>query len=217
MNKISVKQLADFMLASSSRQRSIVRDAKYPKLRDGKPKPQIVRYSEARSAIREYHESGRDISVLLTAVEKLIKKKAEHPEKDGARIDDNIRAIKAYISHFQNNNFTILNTPRPVYIFDQMLVSATPDLYVEESGIRKLIKLDFSERKPNGDAIAILLKVMFEAASREELAVKPKDVVYLDVSRREQHIGAKLNKKLKKDIDAALATIQDMWANIRQD
>ena len=40
--KISVKSLADFMLAGAARQRTIIRDSKFPKLKDGKPKPQIV-------------------------------------------------------------------------------------------------------------------------------------------------------------------------------
>jgi hypothetical protein len=62
-----------------------------------------------------------------------------------------------------------------------------------------------------------MLKVMYEAASSAQLGVKPKDVVYLDVSRKEQHTGAKLNTSLKKQIDAALATIQDMWVNIKQE
>lgn len=214
--RISVKVLADFMLASDARRRSIIRDSKFPKLKDGKPKPQIVRYSEARAAIRDYHGSRNDINILLTEVEKLIKKKAEHPEKDPARIDDNIRAIKAYIAHFSKNAFVVLTTPRPVYGSGGVEVSATPDLYVEENGVKRLIKLDFNQQKPRERAIEIILKVMHEAASLQQLGIKPRDVLYLDVSRRTRHTGAKLNKSLTKDIDAALATIQDMWANIKQ-
>jgi hypothetical protein len=44
--RISVKILAEFMLSGSSRQRTLIRNAKFPKLKDGKAKPQIVRYSE---------------------------------------------------------------------------------------------------------------------------------------------------------------------------
>jgi len=215
--RITVKVLADYMLSSALRQRTLVRDSKFPKLKDGKPKPQIVRYSETRAAIRDYHESGNDIAVLLTAVERLTKKRAEHPEKDSGRIDDNVRAIKAYIAHFSKNKFTVLKTPRPIYFYEQVEVSATPDLYVEENGTRKLIKLDFNQQKPKDDAVKIMLKVMYEAAASAQLGVKPKDVVYLDVSRKEQHTGAKLNTSLKKQIDAALATIQDMWVNIKQE
>jgi hypothetical protein len=213
--KISVKVLSDFMLAASARQRTLVKDSKFPKLKDGKPKPQIVRYSVARAAIRDYHESGNDVNVLISAVEKLSKTKTEKGDKAG-RIGDNIRAIKAYMEHFSKKEFKVLKTPKPMYAFDQMLVSTTPDLFVEEKGTRKLIKLDFNQVKPNEDGIDIILKVMYEAAAAELLGVKPKDVIYLDVSRQKQYDGAKLNKKLKKDIDAALATIQDMWPAIKE-
>jgi len=215
--KISVKVLADFMLATDARRRSIIRDSKFPRLKDGKPKPQIVRYSEARSAIRDYHESGNDIRVLITQIEKLTRKKAEHPEKDAARIDDNIRAIKAYMAQFSKNEFSVLTTPKPIYALGQMEVSATPDLYVEENGVRKLIKLDFNQQTPKDGAVEIVLKVMYEAGFNHQLGVKPKDVVYLDVLRQTHHTGAKLNKRLKKDVDAALTTIQEMWENIKQE
>jgi hypothetical protein len=214
--KISVKVLADFMLAGDARRRAIIRDSKYPRLKDGKPKPQIVRYGEVRSAIREYHRSGNDINVLITEIEKLTKRKAEHPEKDASRIDDNIRAIKAYMAHFSKNEFSVLTTPKPIYQFGEVKVSATPDLCVEENGAKKLIKLDFNQQKPKAGSIEIILKVMYEAAFTGQLGVRPRDVVYLDVSRQEHYNGAKLNEKLKKDVDAALATIQDMWTNIRQ-
>jgi hypothetical protein len=215
--RISVKVLADFMLASPARQRTIIRDSKFPKLKDGKPKPQIVRYSEARATIRDFHESGRDITVLLKAVERLTAKKHAHPEKDTTRIDDNVRAINAYMKYYAANDFKVLVTPKPTYRFEQVEVSATPDLCVEEKGVKKLIKLDFNQKIPQQQAVDIVMKVMHEAASSEELGVKPDDIVYLDVARQVQYTGRKLNKRLKRDIDAALATIQDMWFNIRQE
>lgn len=215
--RISVKVLADFMLASPARQRTIIRDSKFPKLKDGKPKPQIVRYSETRAAIRDFHESGNDITVLLKAVERLTNKKINNPEKDASRIDDNIRAITAYAKYYSKVPFQVLPTPKPLYCYEQVEVSATPDLYVQENGTKKLIKLDFNQSKPRQEAVDIIMKVMSEAANQAELGVKPKDVVYLDVSRREQYSGKKLNVGLKKNIDAALATIQDMWNNIKQE
>jgi len=215
--RISVKVLADFMLANPARQRKIIRDSKFPKLKDGKPKPQIVRYSESRAAIRDFHESGNDITILLKAIERLTNKKLTNPEKDSARIDDNIRAISAYAKYYSKTSFEVLPTPKPIYSYEQIEVSAIPDLCVQENGTKKLIKLDFNQAKPRKEAVDIIMKVMSEAALQAELGIKPKDVVYLDVSRQEQYTGKKLNIGLKKNIDAALATIQDMWSNIKQE
>lgn len=214
--KISVNGLAKFILGSPATQRRILRDFKFPNFPNGARKPQIVRYSEARAGIKKYHESGNDKSILVKAVADLAMKRAENPEKDAARINDNIRAIESYMKYFSENNFEVLQTPRPIYARNDVLVSAMPDLYVSENGTRKLIKLDFNQGKPNPDAVSIIVKVMHEASAQAELGVKPKDVIYLDVSRRAQYNGSKLNKRLKNDIDAACDTIHDMWPNIKQ-
>ena len=120
------------------------------------------------------------------------------------------------MKHFSKNLFGVLEVPRPKYEHAGVLVSTAPDLYVEECGERKLIKLDFNQQPPDPGVIEIILKVTHEAASSGGLAVKPKNVVYLDVSRQTQYTGASLNKRLKKDIDAACQTIADMWAGIKQ-
>lgn len=213
---ISVNGLARFMTSSEAARRRILRDFKFPFNKDGSKKPQIVRYSETRAAIRDYHESGNNAGTIVTAIENLIAKKQKNPDKDAARIDDNIRALKTYLEHFSNRKFTVLETPKPKYVHGEVSVSAYPDLYVDEGGKKKLIKMDFSEKKPNGESVEILLKVMHEAASSENLPVHPADVIYLDITRKEQYTGKKLNKQLKKNIDAACETIADIWPKLKQ-
>ena len=214
--KISVTGLAKFMKASSAAQRTLLRNQKFPFTAEGKKRPQRVRYSEARNAIRKYHENGNDIAVLLDAIQALVKKEHERPQLDSARIQDNIRAVKTYMAHFSKNKFVILENPKPKYLHGEVEVSATPDLYIDEEGKRRLIKLDFNSAQPDVEVVNIILKVMHEAAIMNELAVQPKDVIYLDVSRQTQYVGSKLNKKLKKDIDAACDTIADIWPKIKQ-
>ena len=77
--KLSVNGLAKFMTSSEAARRTLLRDFKYPFNKDGTRKPQIVRYSEARAAIRDYHEGGNDASVLVGAIEKLVKKREQNP------------------------------------------------------------------------------------------------------------------------------------------
>src|SRR6185437_5782553 len=125
---------------------------------------------------------------------------------DSGRIRDNIRAIEAYMKHFSKNNFVVLENPKPKYVHASVEVSASPDLFVEDNGVRKMIKLDFNASPLDRDSIKVILKVMHEASVSKDIEVKPQDVIYLDVSRNEQHCGEKLNKKLKKDIDAACET-----------
>jgi len=213
---ISVNGLAKFMTSSEATRRRLLRDYKFPFNKDGSKKPQIVRYSEARAAIRDYHESGNNAATIVTAIEKLIAKKQKNPDKDAARINDNIRALQTYLEHFSNRKFTVLETPKPKYVHGEVAVSAFPDLYVDEEGSKKLIKLDFSETKPDEELVEIMLKVMHEAAYASNLPVLAGNVIYLDITRKTQHNGKKLNKQLKKNIDAACETIADIWPKLKQ-
>jgi hypothetical protein len=109
-----------------------------------------------------------------------------------------------------------LETPKPKYVHGEVSVSAYPDLYVDEEGKKKLIKLDFSEKVPDKYSVEIMLKVMHEAAYNANLPVHPADVIYLDITRHTQYTGKKLNKQLKKNIDAACETIADIWPKLKQ-
>lgn len=214
--QISVTGLAKFMRGAAAAQRSLLQSYKFPFDSRGNKRPQIVRYSEARAAIRKYHESGNDLGILLKAIEDLLRKEIEHPEKDASRIRDNVRAVNTYMKHFSAKRFKVLENPRPKYIHDDVTVTAIPDLFVSEDGRKKLIKLDFNAQKPEQPTIDIILKVVYEASAAMQLGVLPKDVIYLDVSRQEQYAGTKMNKRLLRDIEAACETIADIWPRIRQ-
>jgi hypothetical protein len=205
------------MKSGPATQRNLLKTYKFPTDKYGNKRPQIVRYSEARGAIKKYHESGNDVATLLAAVGALQKKVAAiEPGKDTGRIRDNVRAIEAYMKYFSKSKFTVLDNPRTKYVHSSVEVSTSPDLFVEENGTRKLIKLDFNALPLDPESIKIVLKVMHEASIAKGLVISPKDVIYLDVSRNEQYNGAKLNKQLKKDIDAACETIEDIWPKVKQ-
>ncbi len=118
--------------------------------------------------------------------------------------------------HFSKNTFVVLENPKPKYVHGGVEVSASPDLFVDDKGVKKMIKLDFNSVPLDQDSINVVLKVMHEASLLQTLGVDPKNVIYLDVSRNQHHIGARLNKQLKKDIDAACETIEDIWPRVKR-
>src|SRR5262249_39316954 len=130
--------------------------------------------------------------------------------------DDNIRAITTYMKYFKDSKFAVLETPRPKYSHGDVEVSTSLDLYVQEGDEKKLIKLDLNAAKPHAGDIEIILKVTHEASVLAGLGVTARSVIYLDVLRQEQYTGAKLNPRLKKDIDAACETIADIWPRVKQ-
>jgi hypothetical protein len=57
---------------------------------------------------------------------------------------------------------------------------------------------------------------MGDAAAAIGVPVAPADVIYLDIARQAQYNGKKMNKQLKKNVDAACETIQAVWPTIKQ-
>jgi hypothetical protein len=212
MIHISVKGLAKFMRKGPAVQRSVLRDFKFPK--GPEARAQTVYYAEARGGIREYHASGNDASTLVKSVDALRTKAERSLGPARSRLEHNIRAMQTYLQHFSGNRFEVLAPPKLEYSHGSVRVGATPDLFVRDGVNEKLIKLDLGVGPTDEEMIKIVLQVIFEAAAKAGMALKPKQVVYLDMSRGLQHSGAKSRTRLTRDIQAACENIEAMWDGI---
>lgn len=209
--RISVKGLAKFMTSTPARQRKILRDYKFPK---PEGVAQAKYYAPARSAIHEYHAQQNDRAVLKKAVDDLNKRSAMTPNKlISGKLDNNVRAIECYMKYFSQNHFDVLPIPPLQLVRGNVLVTATPDLFVTEKGRYQLIKLELGAKVPRPEVIRIITQVIFEATDGL-IQVAPKDVLFLDVIRGTLSRGARIRTRLKADIDAACRNIEDMWPNI---
>ena len=214
MIRISVKGLAKFMRKGPAGQRSVLRDFKFP--RGPEARVQTVYYAEARVGIREYHVSGNNPATLVKPVDELRKKAERSAGKAKSRLEHNIRAMESYLQYFSGNRFEILSSPRLEYLHGSVTVGATPDLFVKHGDQQKIIRIDLGAEPTDEEMITIILQVTFEAARRAGLAVLPSQVVYLDISRRQQHVGAKSRTRLSREIQAACENIEAMWGGIKR-
>jgi hypothetical protein len=214
--QISVNGLVKFMQASSVAQRTLLRDHKFPFDANGKKRPQIVHYSEASAAVLKYHEAGNKQSILDSAVESLLRKIQDNPELNASRIEDNVRAIRAYSEHFSTSRYLVLPNPKPKYSHGDVTVSATTDLYVSEAGTNKLIRLDFKAAEAEKDIIQTILKITHAAALMSGLDIDAGNVVYIDVCRKKMHKGKEMNKRLKAEVEAACDTIAAIWPTLKR-
>jgi hypothetical protein len=215
MIRITVKGLAKFMSKGPAGQRTVLRDFKFPRAPEARA--QTVYYAEARLGIREYHVSGNNPATLVGSVDELRKKAERLTGKARARLEHNIRAMDSYLRYFGGNRFEVLASPRLEYSHGTVLVGATPDLFVRDGARQKIIRLGLGAEPIDEEMIRIILQVTFEAAVAAGLSIRPSDVVYLDVSRRQQHVGARSRTRLTRDIQAACENIAAMWDGIGRD
>ena len=212
MIKLTVKGLSDFMTQGHAAQRQTLHNFK---IKAGEGAIRIKYYAEARGAVREYHLKNNDRAVLETAIARLQTKAGQAKGRGKDRLARNVRAIRSYYKNFGNARFRILGTPRIQMIQGGVTISAIPDLCAEENGSPKLIKLELGAEIPDKRAVKIVLYVIFEGATRSGYAVKPQDVIVLDVEHARRYTGRKVGVRLIRDIEAACQTIEDMWPGIK--
>src|SRR5437879_436062 len=127
MIRISVKGLAKFMTAGPATQRKVLIDFKFPDPEGG---VQASYYSEARSAITEFHESQNDPATIASEVQRLSEKAYQASGRQRTRIEHNIRALRSYLENFGNESFKVLPTPPLSLSHRSVSIGATPDLFV---------------------------------------------------------------------------------------
>lgn len=209
--KISMKSLAQFMTSGPSRQRTILRNNKFPR----EAQVIIIHYKDAINAIRDFHGSGNDPAALVRSIDTLRKKAIGATPQTAARIANNIRAIENYLRHFPDKKCDVLVVPKMKYTHGAVTVSVFPDLLIEENGQKAVIKLDFTREGATDEQIDIMLQLMYEASTSEGLGITPRNVMYINAKSAQPYHCSRIKKNLKKEIDAACENIEAMWDGIK--
>lgn len=211
--KIGVKGLAQFMLASPSGQRRILRDYKFP-TPEGRAKGAY--YADAVNGIRQFLLSGNDGRVILGAADRLRdqERTATKPSTI-TRLKQNRAALTAYLRNFPDWRIAILQTSGLVLTHGDVRISARPDICVMD-GTTKFVKLDCGKPTPEQKLINVVVQVMYQAAVANGQQVRPQDVIYVDVRRATRSKGARARSRIDRDVEAACANIEALWPSIKR-
>lgn len=212
VKQISVKGLADFMGASHSRQRTIIRQFKYP--REDEAHAKIIYYREAREVIESYHRADRDVRWLHDLANQVEALGNSLAGRGRTRLRYNAGGIRAYAAHFARRRFKVLDRISLPLVYADVRITAVPDLHVREGKQEKIVKLEFSVDPPSDAEIKVIPQLLFEAATAGGLGLSSSGVLYLDVLRGEEHRGARAGSQMRRNIEAACETISDIWDKI---
>ena len=114
---------------------------------------------------------------------------AESDPRKRTKLLSNHRAVTDYLKHFGARNLVIKPGKYLYYIFENLVVSAQPDLVAEENGNLILIKLNLSTKDFPGGVTAVMLHVLYEAALMKNLPVKSTSLECLQTSSGTKTIG----------------------------
>lgn len=210
--KVSLKGLADFMTSSAVRQRSILRQYKYPDEDEARAK--IIYYREARDRIAAYHRSTHTVTWLGEEASSLAGLAASNVGRTRTRLQHNARGLRAYATHFSGRHFEVLPDITQYLNYGDVTVTVRPDLHVRERSKEKLVKLEFGVEDPPEQLLHIIAQSMFEAAEIGGLCLSSACIICLDVPRGREIRGARAGSRMRNEIQAACANISSIWDTI---
>lgn len=212
MKQLSLKGLADFMTASATKQRSILRDHKYPSEDEARAK--ILYYREARDRIAAYHAGNRERQWLDEQSAEFAQLSASSSGGRRVRLSHNARALRQYAEYFSDRRYQVLRDINFELIFLDVRITVFPDLHVRVGDRELFLKLEFSTVQPEERVVKIISQCLFEAA-RARLPELPSTAVqYLDVPRGDSYRGARLGARLRRDIESTCQNISAIWDSI---
>jgi len=212
MKRISLKGLADFMTSTAVRQRSILRQYKYPQEDEARAK--ILYYRDARDRIAAFHRSEHPAPWLEEQASQLSSLAAISIGTTKGRLQHNARGLRAYAANFSTRRLELLPDVTCFLTYGDVTVSVRPDLHVRERGREKLIKLEFATEAPPPRLLRIITQSMFEAAELSGMALPTSSILCFDVPRGQEVRGARVGSRMRRELQAVCANISSIWDTV---
>jgi len=210
MTKISAKAFADFLVGSSTKHASTVRNILRP--RDPDAIIPSGYYKRAIAIVRAYHECENKISAVkegIGALDKLTE--AATSSQARTQLQKNIDAVHAYMQLFGSRTWKVVKCPTMRYVFSTVSISGRPDFAVSDGTKTSLIKLGVCRKKEQADLVRVMLRVIYQAAAHK-LSLSPSDVIYLDLTTGTVIPGDPADKALASVIDDGCLLLERLVA-----
>lgn len=211
--RISVTGFAEFVTADPSSRSRKLRPFKFRNKGEGAGRSAY--YKSALHAIRRYHASGGDDGVLRAAKQELAAgATAAANRRDEAKCDRNLAAIEAYQRIYGRRQFRVLPNHRLMYRVGPIMVTAQPDLWVEEEGTQVLIKIGIAKKQPV--LVDVMLYLIRKAAVASGYRVRARNVVYLDITNGEERSCNDNLKRFNRLFLIAARELATIWETLTE-
>lgn len=196
---LSMRGFAEVVSAAPNRKQVVLRRFRAPK--SGESVGRSNFYVKADSIIKHHHKGetakvAAGLSALLAAAAKETNSRAK------TKLLSNYRAASDYLQHFGSRKLKIMPGKRLHYRFNDLLISAHPDIVAEENGTLVLIKLNLGKKEFSGGVCATLLHVLYEAAILKGLNLPPTSVECLQSTNGIRLVGPKTGFPGRESLDA---------------
>jgi len=210
--RVSMSCLAEFVTATGRSAESRLRPYKFNKRGEGFARSSY--YQSALRTIRAYHSQGNDPAILERDLLDM-RTRAQKSGKNWERIklQRNVSAVEAYQRIYGNREFTVLPSRRLQYPIGSMVVTAQPDLWVEQQGTQVLLKIGIAKHRVS--YIDMLLSLLRKSAIASGYRIRARNIVYLNVSNGQEMVCSGGLTRFNRTFSAGAREIVSVWENLK--
>jgi hypothetical protein len=209
--RISASGFAECVAGTPGNLRGKLRPFKFRNKGEGAGRSAYYRLS--LSAIRAYHASNQDATVLKKAQREIGALWAAAATKlEKIRCLRNVEALEAYARIYGKRRFTIRPNHRLSYRIGRLTVTAQPDLWVEENGTEVLIKIGVA--KKSSLWIDVILYLIRKAAISSGYRIRARNIVYLDITNATEHCCNTSLSRFNRAFHSLADQIEAIWPSI---
>jgi hypothetical protein len=215
--RLTLPRLAEYMTASESSKRKLLMEHKYPDTADVKRMQRF--YQEAKLKIAAYHRNRHTADWLVSqAVMYEQRVPVEIRENERRRLQGTADVLHAYAANFANRQFGMRDPVALTLCFRGVTITVRPDLHVVERKREKFIVLGCQKPALAGDAGNVIAQGVLQAiqTANPQAAYTSSSAAYLDIRRGTEFRG-RIRSRVARDIEAACATIADVWPHIEDE
>jgi hypothetical protein len=207
--KISMRGFAEVAAAEPKSKPSKLSKYKFPESDESVARSNY--YIKALSAIKRHHR-GEHAHVQKVLKDLLAEAAVETDSRKRAKLLGNHRAIIDYLKTFGNRALIIKPGKQLHFVYEDLVISARPDLVAEENGETTLIKLNLGKKTFGGGVPALLLHLLYEAAKVHDANLKPNRVECIQLADGSKISGPKNGFPPKKVLENACKEIVKIWS-----
>jgi hypothetical protein len=209
--RVSISCLADFITSYGRSAESKLRPFKFNKRGEGFARSSY--YQLALRTIRDYHSKGNEPSIFDEALLEMRTRADQAKEgRERTKLEHNARAVATYRKRYGNRKFNVMPNRRLEYRIGGIVITAQPDLWVEERGTQVLLKIGVA--KHNASYREMLLALLRKAAVSSGHKIRAKNIVYLNVTSGQEIICSGPLTRFNRTFAAAAKEIAGVWPTI---
>jgi hypothetical protein len=209
--RVSMTCIADFVTKHGRSAESRLSPFKFNRRGEGFARSSY--YQPALKTIRTYHSKENDLAMLNQAILEIrtLAQKADE-NRQRTKFEHNASAIEAYKKLYGARRFKVLPSKRLEYRIGGIVITAQPDLWVEERGTQVLLKIGMA--KHNTSYVDMLLSLLRKAATSNRHKIRAKNIVYLNVSTGREMICSGSLTRFNRTFLATAKEIATVWPGI---